>query len=182
MALHNELKLVSNLFGSDLKLYIFPLWWMNYSWSYFMKVREFISNILVSQISGDLLDPSLKIKQTMISSKLMWASHCILALTKYRYQCSLDMLKLIMPIWTTKKNSTDIYFPFQVRISSGKPMTIVASKKGFYPAGKRILLTHSLVGLLQQISRIFNGVSNILLVWHVSPWFIHCLHILASMA
>lgn len=85
MALHNELKLVSNLFGSDLKLYIFPLWWMNYSWSYFMKVKEFISNILVSQISGDLLDPSLKIKQTMISSKLMWASHCILALTKYGY-------------------------------------------------------------------------------------------------
>lgn len=39
-------------------------------------------------------------------------------------------------------------------------MTIVASRKGFYPAGKRILISHSLIGLLQQISRIFDGVSK----------------------
>lgn len=47
----------------------------------------------------------------------------------------------------------------QVRICSGKPMTVVASKKGFYPAGKRILMSHTLVGLLQQNSRIFDAVS-----------------------
>ncbi|KAL0428156.1 UNVERIFIED_CONTAM: protein TSS [Sesamum latifolium] len=45
----------------------------------------------------------------------------------------------------------------QVRICSGKPTTIVASRKGFYPAGKRILLSHSLVCLLQQISRAFDS-------------------------
>lgn len=39
-------------------------------------------------------------------------------------------------------------------------MTIVASRSGFYPAGKRALLSHSLVGLLQQISRSFDGVSR----------------------
>lgn len=38
-------------------------------------------------------------------------------------------------------------------------MTIVASRKGFYPAGKRLLLSHSLVSLLQQISRVFDSVS-----------------------
>ena len=47
----------------------------------------------------------------------------------------------------------------QVRVCSGKPMTIVASRKGFYPAGKRLLLCHSLVSLLQQISRVFDAVS-----------------------
>lgn len=38
-------------------------------------------------------------------------------------------------------------------------MTIVVSRKGFYPAGKRLLMNHSLVGLLQQISRVFDSVS-----------------------
>lgn len=49
----------------------------------------------------------------------------------------------------------------QVRVCNGKPVTIVASQKGFYPVGKRILLSHTLVGLLQQISRIFDTVSKI---------------------
>lgn len=47
-----------------------------------------------------------------------------------------------------------------MRICTGKPTTIVASQKGFYPAGKRILLSHSLAGLLKQISRIFDSVSE----------------------
>jgi len=47
----------------------------------------------------------------------------------------------------------------QVRACSGKPTTIVASRKGFYPAGKRLLMTHALVPLLQQISRVFDSVS-----------------------
>ncbi|GKC09985.1 hypothetical protein Tco_1001595 [Tanacetum coccineum] len=50
-----------------------------------------------------------------------------------------------------------VYLLSNVRVCSGKPMTIVASRKGFYPAGKRVLLSHSLVGLLQEISRIFDG-------------------------
>lgn len=37
-------------------------------------------------------------------------------------------------------------------------MTVVASQDGFYPAGKRALLSHSLLGLLQQISRAFDSV------------------------
>ncbi|KAM7508367.1 hypothetical protein LguiA_018820 [Lonicera macranthoides] len=50
----------------------------------------------------------------------------------------------------------DDFFQIDVRVCNGKPVTIVASQKGFYPAGKRILLSHTLVGLLQQISRIFD--------------------------
>lgn len=41
-------------------------------------------------------------------------------------------------------------------------MTIVASRAGFYPSGKRALISHSLVGLLQQTNRGFEAVSNIL--------------------
>ncbi|XP_071710455.1 protein REDUCED CHLOROPLAST COVERAGE 2-like isoform X2 [Rutidosis leptorrhynchoides] len=55
------------------------------------------------------------------------------------------------------------YFQIDVRVSGGKPMTIVASKKGFYPAGKRNLLNHSLVGLLQQTSRIFDSAYKALM-------------------
>ncbi|KVH93684.1 Tetratricopeptide-like helical [Cynara cardunculus var. scolymus] len=57
----------------------------------------------------------------------------------------------------------DDFFQMDVRVCSGKPMTIVASRKGFYPAGKRILLSHSLVGLLRQISRIFDGAYKALM-------------------
>uniref|UniRef100_A0A2N9HM86 Clu domain-containing protein n=1 Tax=Fagus sylvatica TaxID=28930 RepID=A0A2N9HM86_FAGSY len=51
----------------------------------------------------------------------------------------------------------DDFFQIDVRVCSGKPTTIVASRKGFYPAGKRLLLSHSLVGLLQQLSRAFDA-------------------------
>ncbi|GLT49592.1 hypothetical protein SLA2020_231400 [Shorea laevis] len=57
----------------------------------------------------------------------------------------------------------DDFFQIDVRVCSGKPMTIVASRKGFYPAGKRPLLCHSLVGLLQQISRIFDAAYKALM-------------------
>lgn len=53
----------------------------------------------------------------------------------------------------------------QVRVCSGKPTTIVASRIGFYPAGKRLLVSHTLVGLLQQISRVFDAVSLNLLMF-----------------
>uniref|UniRef100_A0A9I9CY66 Clu domain-containing protein n=1 Tax=Cucumis melo TaxID=3656 RepID=A0A9I9CY66_CUCME len=50
-----------------------------------------------------------------------------------------------------------------VRVCNGKPTTIVASRKGFYPAGKHLLLNHSLVGLLQQISRAFDAAYRALM-------------------
>ena len=43
---------------------------------------------------------------------------------------------------------------------NGKLATIVASREGFYPAGKRTLASRSLVGLLHQISRAFSAVSR----------------------
>lgn len=60
-------------------------------------------------------------------------------------------------------------FNVQLRICNGKLVTIVASRAGFYPAGKRPLLSHSLVGLLQQISRAFDGVRNT-----IELMFKHC--------
>ncbi|XP_073151625.1 protein REDUCED CHLOROPLAST COVERAGE 2 [Henckelia pumila] len=55
------------------------------------------------------------------------------------------------------------FFQIDVRICSGKPTTIVASHKGFYPSGKRNLLSHSLICLLQQISRIFDSAYKALM-------------------
>uniref|UniRef100_A0A5B7BBA0 Clu domain-containing protein n=1 Tax=Davidia involucrata TaxID=16924 RepID=A0A5B7BBA0_DAVIN len=57
----------------------------------------------------------------------------------------------------------DDFFQIDVRVCSGKPTTIVASQKGFYPAGKHILLSHSLVGLLQEISRVFDAAYKALM-------------------
>ncbi|KAB2034621.1 hypothetical protein ES319_D04G098600v1 [Gossypium barbadense] len=57
----------------------------------------------------------------------------------------------------------DDFFQIDVRVCSGKPMTIVTSRKGFYPAGKRPLLCHSLVTLLQQISRVFDAAYKALM-------------------
>ncbi|KAK6273105.1 hypothetical protein POUND7_010188 [Theobroma cacao] len=57
----------------------------------------------------------------------------------------------------------DDFFQIDVRVCSGKPVTIVASQKGFYPAGKRPLMCHSLVTLLQQISRVFDAAYKALM-------------------
>lgn len=57
----------------------------------------------------------------------------------------------------------DDFFQIDVRVCNGKPTTIVASRKGFYPAGKHLLLNHSLVGLLQQTSRAFDGAYRALM-------------------
>ncbi|ERN07098.1 protein TSS isoform X1 [Amborella trichopoda] len=51
----------------------------------------------------------------------------------------------------------DDFFQFDVKICSGKLVNIVASRNGFYPAGKKPLEVHSLAGLLQQISRAFDS-------------------------
>ncbi|XP_022731941.1 protein TSS [Durio zibethinus] len=57
----------------------------------------------------------------------------------------------------------DDFFQIDVRVCSGKPMTIVACRKGFYPAGKRPFICHSLVALLQQISRVFDAAYKALM-------------------
>lgn len=57
----------------------------------------------------------------------------------------------------------DDFFQIDVRVCSGKPTTIVASREGFYPSGRRPLLCHSLVGLLQQISRVFDAAYKALI-------------------
>ncbi|XP_059635933.1 protein REDUCED CHLOROPLAST COVERAGE 2 [Cornus florida] len=57
----------------------------------------------------------------------------------------------------------DDFFQIDVRVCSGKPMTIVVSRQGFYPAGKHILLSHCLVGLLQEISRVFDSAYKALM-------------------
>ncbi|GFP96618.1 clustered mitochondria protein [Phtheirospermum japonicum] len=64
------------------------------------------------------------------------------------------------------------FFQIDVRICSGKPTTLVASKKGFYPAGKRILLSHSLAGLLQQISRGFDSFGNLPYGFRANTWLV----------
>ncbi|WVZ73330.1 hypothetical protein U9M48_021650 [Paspalum notatum var. saurae] len=57
----------------------------------------------------------------------------------------------------------DDFFQIDVRVCNGKPVTIVASQAGFYPAGKRALISRSLVGLLQQTSRAFDGAYKALM-------------------
>ncbi|AQK56284.1 Protein TSS, partial [Zea mays] len=57
----------------------------------------------------------------------------------------------------------DDFFQIDVQVCNGKPMTIVASQEGFYPAGKRALISRSLVGLLQQTSRAFDGAYKALM-------------------
>lgn len=48
----------------------------------------------------------------------------------------------------------------QVKVCNGKLLHIVASVKGFYPAGKMHTVSRSLVDLLQQLSSGFANVSK----------------------
>ncbi|KAK7389510.1 hypothetical protein VNO78_24617 [Psophocarpus tetragonolobus] len=47
------------------------------------------------------------------------------------------------------------YFQLQVKICNGKVIEVVASENGFYTVGKQSLRSHTLVDLLQQLSRAF---------------------------
>ncbi|KAL9244698.1 hypothetical protein vseg_018447 [Gypsophila vaccaria] len=47
------------------------------------------------------------------------------------------------------------YFELQIKICNGKIIQVVASRKGFYALGKRVLQSHSLVDLLHQHSQAF---------------------------
>ncbi|XP_026454190.1 protein TSS-like isoform X1 [Papaver somniferum] len=57
------------------------------------------------------------------------------------------------------------YFELQVKICNGKLINVVASVKGFYSSspGKKLIETHSLVDLLQQLSRGFANAFDALL-------------------
>ncbi|KFK29334.1 hypothetical protein AALP_AA7G120400 [Arabis alpina] len=57
----------------------------------------------------------------------------------------------------------DALFQIDIKVSSGKPITVVASTRGFFPAGKHQLLCHTLVELLQQISRPFDAAYDALM-------------------
>ncbi|CAK7356952.1 unnamed protein product [Dovyalis caffra] len=50
------------------------------------------------------------------------------------------------------------YFELQVKICNGKLINVVASVKGFYTLGKQFSQSHSLVDLLQNLSRAFANV------------------------
>ncbi|KAF5200411.1 Tss-like protein [Thalictrum thalictroides] len=62
-----------------------------------------------------------------------------------------------------EEKTQDDFFQIDVKVCSGKPVKIVACTKGFYPAGKQALLSHSLVPLLQQISRTFDAAHKSLM-------------------
>jgi protein TIF31 len=49
----------------------------------------------------------------------------------------------------------------QIKICNGKLIRVVASVKGFYTVEKRLLQSHSLVDLLQQLSRAFANVGSV---------------------
>ncbi|KAK4747206.1 hypothetical protein SAY87_026243 [Trapa incisa] len=51
----------------------------------------------------------------------------------------------------------DDYFGIQIKICNGKQINVVASVKGFYTDGKLFQQSHSLVDLLQQLSRAFTN-------------------------
>ncbi|GMQ08986.1 hypothetical protein CsSME_00052497 [Camellia sinensis var. sinensis] len=55
------------------------------------------------------------------------------------------------------------YFEMQIKICNGKLIQVVASVKGFYTAGKQSLQSHSLVDLLQQLSRAFTKAYELLM-------------------
>ncbi|XP_031385813.1 protein TSS isoform X2 [Punica granatum] len=55
------------------------------------------------------------------------------------------------------------YFEIQIKICNGKLMNAVASVKGFYTEGKLSLHSHSLVDLLQQLSRAFTNAYELLM-------------------
>jgi len=46
----------------------------------------------------------------------------------------------------------------KVKICNGKVIEVVVSEKGFYTVGKQSLHSHTLVDLLQQLSRAFANV------------------------
>ncbi|XP_077214397.1 protein REDUCED CHLOROPLAST COVERAGE 3-like [Tasmannia lanceolata] len=55
------------------------------------------------------------------------------------------------------------YFEIEVKICNGKVVTVVASFKGFYIMGKQFIQSHSLVDLLQQLSRAFGNAYDSLM-------------------
>ncbi|KAM7258410.1 hypothetical protein ACFE04_014151 [Oxalis oulophora] len=55
------------------------------------------------------------------------------------------------------------YFQMQIKICNGKLIDVVASVKGFYTVGKQHFQSHSLVDLLQNVSRAFANAYDLLM-------------------
>ncbi|KAJ1429145.1 Tetratricopeptide-like helical domain superfamily [Sesbania bispinosa] len=64
------------------------------------------------------------------------------------------------------------YFQLQVKICNGKVIEVVASEKGFYSAGKLSLQSHTLVDLLQQLSRGFANFGNLPYGFRANTWLV----------
>lgn len=83
----------------------------------------------------------------------------LLYLNTYNFSASIQQIVFSISLSITSLIYDICIWQVQVRVCSGKPTRIIASRKGFYPAGKHILVSHALVALLQQISRVFEAVS-----------------------
>ncbi|KAJ8773911.1 hypothetical protein K2173_009342 [Erythroxylum novogranatense] len=55
------------------------------------------------------------------------------------------------------------YFEIQIKICNGKQINVAASVKGFYAVGKQFSQSHSLVDLLQNLSRAFANAYDLLM-------------------
>ncbi|KAA8540510.1 hypothetical protein F0562_024571 [Nyssa sinensis] len=78
------------------------------------------------------------------------------------------------------------YFEIQIKICNGRLIQVIASVKGFYTFGKQSLQSHSLVDLLQQLSRAFanayeslmkafvehNKFGNLPYGFHANTWLV----------
>lgn len=64
-------------------------------------------------------------------------------------------LRRCNPKGAADKKCDGDYFGMQIKICNGKLIQVTASAKGFYTAGKQFVQSHSLVDLLQQLSRAF---------------------------
>lgn len=122
-------------------------------------------------------DSSTTSSRSRTSRRRSNVSFCLSLLHINIEQCDFLIAIIFIPVVADIRRSNrpfledkteDDFFQIDVRVCSGKPMTIVASRKGFYPAGKRLLLCHSLVSVLQQISRVFDAVSLFLNCIHIS--------------
>lgn len=84
---------------------------------------------------------------------------CIFAVEFEICRCEQDGSRLLVYSGHVFVQTDGLHVVGQVKICNGKLVTVVASVKGFYPVGKPHMLTHSLVDLLQQLSRGFANVS-----------------------
>uniref|UniRef100_A0A804UN84 Clu domain-containing protein n=1 Tax=Zea mays TaxID=4577 RepID=A0A804UN84_MAIZE len=69
--------------------------------------------------------------------------------------CALRIVEVIRRKEASGASREGVYFEIEVKVCNGKLLHVVASRKGFYLAGKPQNVSHSLVDLLQQLSNAF---------------------------